>query len=145
MKCPRDGATLAGETYEGDVVVDRCPACGGIWLDAGELQTVQETLERDYSQVLARVDVVARAYELARQKGRPQIACPKCQAELHPREYAYCSQILIDTCAACHGVWLDAGELQALEQFFEQAAADAQAPQDGIRRAFIAGLWQHLR
>ncbi|WP_372895799.1 zf-TFIIB domain-containing protein [Stieleria sp.] len=152
MKCPRDGATLASETYEADVVVDRCPVCRGIWLDSGELKTIQETIEHDYSQQLQRINVVARAYELARQKSQPDIRCPKCQGELHPREYAYCSQILIDRCAECGGVWLDAGELVALEQFFEQAAAEEKAEREteargkdqGLQRGFIASLWQRL-
>ncbi|MDV6032967.1 MAG: zf-TFIIB domain-containing protein [Phycisphaera sp. RhM] len=57
MKCPRDGATLASETYEADVVVDRCPMCRGLWLDSGELKTIQETIEHDYSQQLQRINV----------------------------------------------------------------------------------------
>jgi TFIIB-like protein len=34
--CPRDGAELDERTFDG-VRVDFCPACHGIWLDAGEL------------------------------------------------------------------------------------------------------------
>ncbi|QDV40283.1 hypothetical protein Enr13x_00890 [Stieleria neptunia] len=152
MTCPRDGSSLASETYEGDVVVDRCPTCRGIWLDAGELKTIQETIERDYSNQLRQINVVARAYELARQKSRPEIRCPKCQGALEPREYAYCSQILIDRCSGCGGVWLDEGELAALEQFFEQAAAEekdaleaeTRVKQSPLQRGFLASLWKHL-
>lgn len=153
MQCPRDGETLVSETYEGDVVVDRCPSCRGIWLDSGELKTIQETIEHDYSEQLNQINVVARAYEMARQKSLPDIRCPKCQGELNPKEYAYCSQILIDRCADCGGVWLDAGELAALEQFFEQAAAEEKeqlaaeqrAKEQNLQRGFIASLWQHFR
>ncbi len=36
-KCPRDGSALvARETHH--VVIDECPACGGMWLDKGELE-----------------------------------------------------------------------------------------------------------
>jgi len=36
-KCPRDGTSLvARETHH--VVIDECPACGGMWLDKGELE-----------------------------------------------------------------------------------------------------------
>ena len=34
--CPADGATLAKEIAHG-TIIDRCPACQGVWLDAGEL------------------------------------------------------------------------------------------------------------
>ncbi|MFI5235877.1 MAG: zf-TFIIB domain-containing protein [Gemmatimonadales bacterium] len=38
-KCPRCGYDLTTEDYHG-VQVDRCHHCGGIWLDAGELDQV---------------------------------------------------------------------------------------------------------
>ena len=35
--CPADGVTLAKEIAHG-IVIDRCPQCRGVWLDAGELE-----------------------------------------------------------------------------------------------------------
>ncbi len=35
MQCPDDSTELQRSTYEGDVTVDRCGGCGGIWLDHG--------------------------------------------------------------------------------------------------------------
>lgn len=37
--------------------------------------------------------------------------CPKCGLDLQPLERG---RIQVDTCFNCHGVWLDAGELDAL-------------------------------
>lgn len=149
MQCPRDGATLTRETYEGDVVVDRCTTCAGIWLDAGELRDVQETIEHDYSHQLGRIDTVAAAYALARQKAQADVDCPKCGKALHTREYGFCSQILVDRCAECGGVWLDAGELQTLEKFFETSRAEAAREEsagtaDSVPRGFFASLWEGL-
>jgi len=39
MKCPKCGADLHTEAYHG-VQVDRCKECLGIWLDAGEAETL---------------------------------------------------------------------------------------------------------
>ena len=39
MKCPKDGSDLAEVTHLG-VKVDRCPRCEGVFLDAGELETI---------------------------------------------------------------------------------------------------------
>ena len=39
MKCPKDGYDLLGSEYHG-VQIETCPHCGGIWLDAGELEIV---------------------------------------------------------------------------------------------------------
>jgi len=42
MRCPRCSCMLA-ETAENGVTVDRCTGCGGVWLDAGELDQVAGT------------------------------------------------------------------------------------------------------
>ena len=39
LRCPRCGAALAETDCEG-VEVDHCEQCGGVWLDAGELELV---------------------------------------------------------------------------------------------------------
>lgn len=140
MLCPRDGTTLVSEKYEAEVVVDRCPSCHGLWLDKGELEAVQETLEHDYSEQLAHIDTVARAYEMARQKAQPVPACPKCLKALHAEEYAHSSQILVDRCGNCGGIWLDFGEVQALEKFFEQE----QGAHTGILKGFFGSLLARL-
>ena len=140
---------MTRETYEGNVVVDRCTTCAGIWLDAGELKDVQETIEHDYSHQLGRIDTVADSYALARQKTQANVDCPKCGSALHASEYGYCSQILIDRCADCGGVWLDAGELQELEKFFEASQAEqaqeaSAKPSENVSRGFFASLWERL-
>ena len=37
ISCPKDGEPMNRVTL-GSVGVDRCPVCGGVWLDAGELE-----------------------------------------------------------------------------------------------------------
>ncbi|MDQ5846310.1 MAG: zf-TFIIB domain-containing protein [Acidobacteriota bacterium] len=37
MKCPRCDGTLK-ESKVGDVSIDTCDSCGGVWLDSGELE-----------------------------------------------------------------------------------------------------------
>ena len=39
MKCPRCTGKLHAETYD-EVGIDRCDTCGGVWLDAGELEQI---------------------------------------------------------------------------------------------------------
>jgi uncharacterized protein len=39
MKCPKDGYDLASSQYHG-VQIETCPHCGGMWLDAGELEVI---------------------------------------------------------------------------------------------------------
>ena len=39
MKCPKDGYDLAATVHHG-VAIDVCSHCGGMWLDAGELEQI---------------------------------------------------------------------------------------------------------
>ena len=39
MDCPRCTGRLHAEKYD-EVGIDRCDTCGGIWLDAGELEQI---------------------------------------------------------------------------------------------------------
>jgi hypothetical protein len=39
MKCPKCGADLVTENYR-NIQVDRCGECGGVWFDAGEVETL---------------------------------------------------------------------------------------------------------
>jgi uncharacterized protein len=39
LKCPRCGQILQEQTFQ-KILIDQCPGCHGIWLDAGELQQI---------------------------------------------------------------------------------------------------------
>jgi Zn-finger nucleic acid-binding protein len=113
-----------------------------MWLDEGELERIEETHEHDYTEELARMpDLGYQAHELALQKSQRTIHCPKCAAELEAMEYARCSAVLIDACPKCRGIWLDKGELESLEVFFERARAQA----SDARRGFFASLTSLFR
>jgi hypothetical protein len=38
MKCPKCYSDLKEESYKEKINIDRCQQCGGVWLDAGELE-----------------------------------------------------------------------------------------------------------
>ena len=40
-KCPKCGCDLLEREHHG-VKIDECPECGGIWLDKGELELIEE-------------------------------------------------------------------------------------------------------
>ncbi|MDX6768746.1 MAG: DUF4178 domain-containing protein [Elusimicrobiota bacterium] len=43
LACPRCDARLkVGQTAGGKLVLDQCPGCGGLWFDAGEIQTLRK-------------------------------------------------------------------------------------------------------
>ena len=65
MKCPKDGYDLATNEYHG-VQLESCPHCGGMWLDAGELDAVAH---EEHHSLLGRV--FADALSTFRRSGGP--------------------------------------------------------------------------
>ena len=45
-KCPKCGCDLAEREHSG-VKIDECPECGGMWLDKGELEMIEELDRRN--------------------------------------------------------------------------------------------------
>jgi hypothetical protein len=118
LHCPRDGAKLGVLQYEG-VTIDTCPTCRGTWLDRGELEKIQETEEEDTGSAKSSAEPPSLA-ELAKRRRQGPIECPKCGGPMETREHGFASQVHIDSCIGGCGQWLDEGELQALERFFEE-------------------------
>jgi Zn-finger nucleic acid-binding protein len=59
--CPTgDGAVMARHYFsvKRSVQVDECPACGGYWLDAGELQRIREEFASDEERDAAAVQLL---------------------------------------------------------------------------------------
>jgi Mlc titration factor MtfA (ptsG expression regulator)/Zn-finger nucleic acid-binding protein len=136
MQCPRDGTSLKMQTYEADIQVDVCPSCRGMWLDGGKLQRIQETIERDYSKELTSIPPKPDASALARQREEPALRCPRCARPMVRKAHAYCSEVLIDVCAQCDGIWLDHREIEELEQVYERAQEEIES----LRKGFLASL-----
>lgn len=121
MNCPIDNTELQKKPYE-VIETDFCPSCEGMFLHKGELERAEESRKNNYTdEVKAQPDVIAGAYEMAKQESRPLIKCPHCFTEMERREYGYTSQIMIDDCPNCGGMWLNKNELRDLEIFFERA------------------------
>ena len=41
--CPDDGTWMDKEIVKG-IVMDKCPKCGGVWLDPGELDLIEKAI-----------------------------------------------------------------------------------------------------
>ena len=119
MRCPRDGAELSARIYEADVEIDECPTCRGTFLDHGELERIQAAIEKDHRKELAQpVDTMSEEFAAEREEALPLIDCPRCGVRMERRRYGLGSQTVIDACPDGHGLWLDRGELEALERFY---------------------------
>jgi Zn-finger nucleic acid-binding protein len=121
-------STLAAPSHDGATrfEADRCDACGGVWFDGAELNLVRPELS------------AARARDAAAPSAIPR--CPRCQSSMAIFPF---HEMLLDTCGACSGVWVDGPELRALSQSLDHARGlPAPAPADGspFRTAAVSAM-----
>ena len=115
------------ERYEG-VAIQRCTACGGVWLGQDEMrEIVKHRVELFDKTVLEEVkrrvrEVKAKIPPAERERKRH---CPVCKRELVAINYNYSSGIIIDRCFGEHGVFLDKGELELVQAHAELMKAAA--------------------
>ncbi|MFQ5803162.1 MAG: M48 family metalloprotease [Candidatus Methylomirabilales bacterium] len=105
MDCPIC-LTPLDEIYTAEgVVVDFCPTCRGTWYDRGELLFFSKH-PRQLKPLLE--EPLLSAYP-------SRIRCPRCYIPLEKGGLGS-PDLLVDRCANCRGLWLDAGERVRLDQ-----------------------------
>lgn len=159
MNCPACGETTS-EMQAGDVKVDVCESCGGMWFDNYELRKVDEPHEAEGEALLdVREAAAVRVDHLAER------TCPRCpDLELRRHFFSVERQVEVDECPGCGGIWLDVGELATIRAqfgseeerraaaaaYFDEvfgdrlAAARADSEEDTARARRIANLFRFL-
>ncbi len=121
LNCPRCNTPLSVENINkvtpnltvGEVEVDECKSCNGIWFDKGELEEIEDVIEP----VLFEIRKIPKTKEQL-----APLSCPKCDSvELNKVQSTRDKKVIMDVCPECDGVWLDGGELNAIQK--ENAAA----------------------
>ena len=90
-----------------EVELDYCPECGGIWLDANELELLLGDSEL--------VTQVLTSFSPSEQRGGKTPKCPLCRKKMERiRAGSDATAPLIDRCPRDEGLWFDHGELEAV-------------------------------
>ena len=115
MKCPVCGSELLQKRF-GDIHVDFCGSCKGVWVATDKLDDlIIELLEtRDIPD--APLDIEKDVVRVADLDEGARM-CPVCGREMRKFNYAYDSNIILDKCEECGGVWADDGEIMRLAVF----------------------------
>ena len=119
MQCPKCHQPLTGIDYQG-VHIETCPACGGDWLDSGELGSIVKARQQRFSKEEA--VAVAQAAKITGTKITMldrHLTCPKCGGATHPVNYGDDTGLIIDECANCNGMWLERGEIDKIEELVQ--------------------------
>ena len=112
MNCPRCNADLAVEDYRG-IEVDRCTNCGGMWLDYGEMDQLEDMV---FDEDKLKGSLMLRSFE-------SELVCPKCSERMQ-RFYYRAYDLELDFCQGGLGWWLDAGEERWVLELMEQRTKD---------------------
>jgi Zn-finger nucleic acid-binding protein len=102
LRCPTCGEFLIAIEIE-RVEIDHCTACGGIWLDAGELELLLDGATNKNT-LMASLAARAGATE-------ENLRCPICSKQLDKVVCGEGDKVMLDVCPRNDGLWFDRGEL----------------------------------
>lgn len=147
LACPRCSELLLGNLV-GDVLIDECPSCYGVWVDMVALDRILAERRQ------ARADRIlggALSKEVAAvQQGPMYVSCPECETTMNRRNFARGAGIIVDVCRS-HGTWFDGGELPAVIDFvmkggLESAAIkEAESAREDARAALYSARLESAR
>ena len=131
LKCPScKNKTLINSEFK-NTPVDICENCRGVWLDKGELNKVAHPIQGD---------IEFCSHEHTGQKSLSGLYCPRCEGEeLLKAKFIEFSNISIDYCPKCDGMWLNDGELKAINKEID-SLADVPESWDHKIMTFISKL-----
>ena len=108
MQCPKCTATMSKLTH-GDIEVDRCTGCRGIWFDLLEREKLV------HLQGSERIDI-GNPDQGAVWNQIDRIDCPVCGTRMIAMVDAEQPHVWFEACKSCNGVFLDAGEFKDLKE-----------------------------
>lgn len=97
----------------GKLEFEGCPECRGMFLDEGELRKLKDWSRDASLRSLCWMDDEVEAIEKTGAVVSKRL-CPKCDRQAMLTTNFGESDVLIDYCTGCHGIWLDEDELDAL-------------------------------
>ena len=119
MKCPIHKKTNLKEVIFYNTEVDYCPEGLGIWFDKGEFRIAKDAKDKN----LDWMDVDLWEDKTKLQVSKEEKMCPKCDVPMY--EVAYNdSDIKVDICNVCEGVWLDRGEFKKIIDYLREKLSD---------------------
>ena len=116
MECPACHSALSRRHYH-RLYLEVCPSCRGIWFDPGNLNEFIEDLLDNNPDIpplsLQPRDKTINLFTLR----EPVRTCPRCGQPLEKVNYGGDSNIVVDRCPACGGIWTDGGEIEKMATF----------------------------
>ncbi len=114
--CPLCKKSLDKTIFFG-VEVDYCPKCLGLWFERGELRLAKDKKDKDLNWLDFDLWGDKTKFEISQEKK----LCPECRMPLYEVKYGD-SEIKVDVCNICYGIWLDRGEFKKIIEYLKEKA-----------------------
>lgn len=102
----------------GDVVVDTCDPCGGVYIDHGTIEQILRERPDRVDALLAALPRTETGVDT-----RSIATCPTCGLAMEKRMASGGSGVIMDVCKP-HGVFFDPGELHRVVAFVQREARE---------------------
>lgn len=97
--------------------LDQCPTCHGVWFDQHELRPFIEFVLQNRDDVDdAHYDPLKGQYSVPGAE-EPVYPCPVCAVDMVKFNYAVDSNVILDRCPECEGLWVEKPEVRDLASF----------------------------
>lgn len=116
INCPKCSSEVLVQTPAlGNIPLDVCPVCSGIWFDKDELEAL---LKQSQGWALADFTLLNPKAE--------SLVCPRCKSRMS-RGGLVNPLLLVDRCQSCGGVWLDPHELELVKKLLGLTGGETEA------------------
>ncbi|MBI5359596.1 MAG: zf-TFIIB domain-containing protein [Planctomycetes bacterium] len=120
MECPACKISMANHAH-GKLSIDVCEKCKGIWFDKDELSAFVNDLFKETTTAKSQNKPHAN---LPAQEESERM-CPVCRKPMVKFKYGSTSDITLDKCPSCKGIWTDAEEVFAIMDFIKKRRTNA--------------------
>ncbi|MBT8352147.1 MAG: zf-TFIIB domain-containing protein [Deltaproteobacteria bacterium] len=119
MNCPVCHIELKNSHISG-IDLDICIKCEGIWFDRGELQPIiNNLLSSDIVENIPLQEALRKKPIPISEEQNRNLLCPHCKKHLDLINYSFDSNVFVDKCSLCNGIWTDKGELLAIAKYMK--------------------------
>lgn len=115
QRCPRCAGRLVERSYADLEVLD-CAGCAGLFVDLEAMHRLKSPEGRELRLALP------KRVRVAESEVR-YLPCPSCGTTMNRTVFGRMSGVIVDVCPD-HGVWFDAGEINAVIDFIESGGVE---------------------
>ena len=118
MNCSVCNVALRPCSYCGQTI-DACPKCGVMWLDPAEVGPLADELVSEGVVPDEPAQDAFNAHPRPISDADVSRLCPKCGVLTQLFNYAYDSNVFLNKCPTCHGLWVGKADMLRIAQYLK--------------------------